>query len=454
METGEQRVASFESLGRGVGRFHLKGKTFLIPQMNRIGGHLLAATFRGFGINARVMDTYKGMDLGKEYTSGKECYPCQITMGDILHFLQEEEKRLGEAFEPKDYVYFMPEADGPCRFGMYNKYQRIVLDSFPGLDRLKIGALSSSDGYSLAGIIDEESVGDLRKSAYFSVVVADILDRLLWRIRPYEKEQGMTDEFIERSMGSMETVFEKCASAKDFDSILDALEDIIREGEEIVDPGIPPKPLIGMVGEIYLRSHVHANQDLIRMLEKYGGEVVNASIAEWMNFTTYDRLRDHRIGLRLSLKQFKLGEAREHLKKIMGYGGELLYQQWKQKKVYKRVNTLIDLADDHKLAHLEKALKEKDIYSFDVGTEACLSLAGILEYAHGGYNGVVNVYPFTCMPSTATSAIAKPLMRKMGIPYLDTPFDSSFQPGREATIRTFMYQASRHFKENGRPSRH
>ena len=450
METESNKVVSFKSLTDSVGRFNLTNKTCLIPQMNRIGVHLLAATFRGFGIHAKVMDTYKGLDLGMEYTSGKECYPCQITTGDILYFMEKEKERLGEDFNPENYVYFMPEADGPCRFGMYNKYQRIVLDSFPQLDRVKIGALTTKDGYSLDGIIEEERVRDLRKTAYFSVVVADILDRLLWRIRPYEKEPGMTDGFIDRSMKAMEDAFETHGPSKDFDKILDKLEEIVQEGKAIIDPTIPPKPLIGIVGEIYLRTHVQANQDLIRVLERYGAEVVNASIAEWVNYTTYDRLREARIGFMMNLKQLRPGRLKEHLKEIISFGGELLYQELRQKQVYKRVRSLIDLAEDHKVAHLENILKEDDLFSFDAGTEACLSISGIIEYARAGYNGVVNIYPFTCMPSTTTSAIVKPLMNKLGTPYLDTPYDSSFQPGREAAIRTFMYQAYQHFKRHGR----
>ena len=361
METESNKVVSFKSLTDSVGRFNLTNKTCLIPQMNRIGVHLIAATFKGFGIHAKVMDTYKGLDLGMEYTSGKECYPCQITTGDILYFMEKEKERLGEDFNPENYVYFMPEADGPCRFGMYNKYQRIVLDSFPQLDRVKIGALTTKDGYSLDGIIEEERVRDLRKTAYFSVVVADILDRLLWRIRPYEKEPGMTDDFIDRSMKAMEDAFETHGPSKDFDKILDKLEEIVQEGKAIIDPTIPPKPLIGIVGEIYLRTHVQANQDLIRVLERYGAEVVNASIAEWVNYTTYDRLRDARVGFRMNLKQFRPGRLKEHLKEIISFGGELLYQELRQKQVYKRVRSLIDLAEDHKVAHLENILKEDDL---------------------------------------------------------------------------------------------
>jgi len=448
-----EKVIDFQSLTENVGRFNLSNKTCLIPEMNRIGTHLLAAVFRGFGINAKIMDTYKGLDLGMEHTSGKECYPCQITMGDILYYMQEEAKRLGDDFDPEDYIYFMPEADGPCRFGMYNKYQRIVLDSFPELSRLKIGSLSSEDGYSLAGIIEDSRVRDLRKASYFSLVIGDILDRLLWRIRPYEKEPGLTDDFIESSMHLMEETLERLGPAKNFNKILDKLEEVIEEGKRIIDPAVPSKPLIGIVGEIYLRTHVHANQDVIRVLEGFGAEVLNASIAEWVNYTSYDGLRIAKAGFRFALRQFRLGPMKKYLKDIISFGADLFYQEFRQKKVYRRVRPLIDLAEDHSVGHLEKVLMEEDLLDFDVGTEACLSIPGIVEYAREGYNGVVNVYPFTCMPSTITSAVVGPLMNELGVPYLDTPYDSSTQPGREAAIRTFMYQANQHFKRNGRKAR-
>lgn len=449
-----QKSATFRSLSENVGQFNLRGKTFLIPEMNRIGAHLIAGAFRGFGTHAVVMETYKGLDLGKEFTSGKECFPCQVTTGDILLYLKNEKERLGDDFNPENYVFFMPEAEGPCRFGMYNKYQRIVLDSFPELRKVKIGSLTSKNSYALNGMIEKNRAGDFRKTAYFSVVIGDILDRLLWRIRPYEREEGVTDDFIERSMITMADSFESYGDKRDFDRILDRLEEIIEEGKALIDPDIPPKPLIGIVGEIYLRSHVHANQNVIRMLERYGAEVVNASIAEWVDYTTYDRVREAKISLRLNLKQFRLDGVKSCLKKLLNHGGDMLYQRIRLDQAYKRVKPLLDLARDHGVAHMEKTLTSHDLYSFELGTEACLSIAGIMEYMQEGYNGVVNVYPFTCMPSTITSSIMRPIMNRNKIPYLDAPYDGTYLPGREAAIRTFMYQAYQHFKRHGRKKHH
>jgi predicted nucleotide-binding protein (sugar kinase/HSP70/actin superfamily) len=435
---------------QNLGRLHVGQKTLLIPEMSRMAAHLIAATFRGFGVKAQVLETYKGLDVGKEYTSGKECYPCQITLGDILYFVQTERERLGAAFNPADYVYFLPESDGPCRFGLYNKFQRMVLNSFPGLERLNITSVTTKDGYSAEGMVDQGKSTDLKKVAYFAFVAGDVLDRLLWKIRPYEKEQGMADAFIERALRAMEGAFERFSLKKNFDKILDQLQDIIVEGKGIVSPEIPPKPLNGMVGEIYLRAHTHANQDINSLLEKYGAEVVNSSLAEWVNYVTYDGFRTAKSEFLLHLKERRFRPMMTHLKHMLSFGADLFYQQHRQEQIYRRIRKVMDIPADHRISHLETTLEESGLFSFDIATEACLSVASILACIGAGYNGMVNVYPFTCMPSTTTSAVVKPHMSRLGIPYLDAPYDSGIQPGREAAIRTFMYQAEQHFRSNGR----
>jgi predicted nucleotide-binding protein (sugar kinase/HSP70/actin superfamily) len=445
------QLDTFRLIAERVGRFSVEGKRFLIPEMNRFSSHLLAGVFQGFGVNASVMETYEGLDLGKKFTSGKECFPCVVTLGDILYFMEKEKERLGEQFDPENYIYFMPEANGPCRFGMYNKYHRIILDSMPGLDRVKIAALNSDDAYSLDGLIPREKMRDFRKAGYLSIVVGDILDRLLWRIRPYEKTGGMADAFIDEAVARISESFAQHASQKDLSPVLGHLIEVVKEGKGIINPRIPRKPLIGVVGEIYVRTHVKSNQDTLRTLERYGAEAVNASIGEWINYTTYEQVRLARIALRLNLKGFRLKGLRRYLLQYLKYNLTLFYQYMQQRKVYQMVRKYIDIEEDHKIGHLEKVLRRNNTFSFEVGTEACLSISSALELAHRGYNGIVNIFPFTCMPSNLTASIAKPLMAKLNIPYIDISCDGSFQPGREAALRTFMYQAYQHFKTHGRP---
>jgi len=443
------KKTGFSLNNKKIGRFNLSDKTLLLPEMGRISTRMVASALKGFGIGAKVMETCKGIELGKKYTSGKECYPCQVTTGDILYFMKNEMSK--ENFDIGRYLYLMPEAAGPCRFGMYNKYQRTVLDSFPELEKLKIVSLSADDSYSFDGMIGKKKVKDLRKVAFVAVVAADILERLAMRIRPYEKESGMADIFIEEASDLMGKVFETYASKKKINSIFCSLEKIVKEGKAILDPSIPPKPLIGIVGEIYMRNHSEANQNLIKVLERQGAEAVNASIAEWINFTVYKEFRDAKKRLRLSLRTFKRKNVLKQLKKIVDFQTTLFYQKYRQSQIYRRTRNILDLAQDHDIKELENIVNKRELFSFDIGTEACLSIPGVLSYARNGFNGVVNVYPFTCMPSTISSAIVKPVISRMHVPYLDVSYDSSFQPGRETAIRTFTYQAEQHFKRHGRP---
>jgi predicted nucleotide-binding protein (sugar kinase/HSP70/actin superfamily) len=282
-------------------------------------------------------------------------------------------------------------------------------------------------------------------------VVGDVLDRLLWRIRPYEKSEGTTDAFIFQARKRLAESFAKHSSKNELSAVLADLEEIVKEAQGLLNPSIPRKPLIGIVGEIYVRTHVRSNQDTIRMLEKYGGEAVNASIGEWINYTTYDQVRMARNALRLHLKSLQFKEIKNDLLKYLKYNLPLMYQYLQQRKVYRMVRKYIDIIEDHKIGHLDRVLKKNKVFSFEVGTEACLSIPSALVLAQHGYNGVVNIFPFTCMPSNLTAAITKPLMGKLNVPYIDVSYDGSFQTGREAALRTFMYQASQHFKAHGRP---
>ena len=283
-------MTEFESLKSRVGKFSVSNKKLLIPEMGRTVSYLIGATMRSFGVDAQVMETYKGLQLGKQYTSGKECFPCQVTLGDVLYHLEREKEKLGEAFRAENYLYFMAESGGPCRFGMYNKLHRIVMDSMDGFSKTRITSITAEDSYSLGGLMATEVATNFRRSAYVGLVIGDVLNRMLWRTRPYEREAGIAEDYLEKALSIMCQEMEAFGRQKKFQRILSTLEQITKKARDLIDPDIPPKPLIGMVGEIYLRSHQLSNQELIKLLENYGGEVVNASIAEWINYVSYDNM--------------------------------------------------------------------------------------------------------------------------------------------------------------------
>ncbi len=427
-----------------VGKFNLKGKTLLVPDMAFFGARLLASCFRAFDVDAVVMDTYVGLDLGKEFTSGKECFPCQVTLGDILHFLKKEKERLGSSFSPEKYVYFLPESDGPCRFGMYNKLQRLVLDRFPEFKNIRIAYLSTGDAYSTDGILPPEDASTFRKLAYVTSVISDVFDRITWRVRPYEFKAGSTDQFMMNALREMQKLVEEKGSSLPFDDMLALLDDISLTVSRLFNRSAPRKPRIGIVGEIYLRTHRASNQNLIVEIERYGGEVVDASLAEWINFISFEGLRKINMEIKKTWLLYPRSRLTGLVRKWLSQAIEIGWQTYRQHQVYSRVLKYVDIQPDHPVWKIEKYLKRYDLFSFDIGTEAALSIGGAIAYVKEGFDGIINVFPFTCMPSTICSAILKPVLARYNIPYLDMAYDGSIQPNRTLALKTFMYQAQQY----------
>jgi predicted nucleotide-binding protein (sugar kinase/HSP70/actin superfamily) len=435
---------AFDRLHTSVRQSDVSGKTLLIPEMAPTSSRLIAASFRAFGVNAVVMETYKGLGLGRKHTSGKECLPCQVTLGDVLLHLQGEKERLGSSFSPERYAYFMPEADGPCRFGMYNKLQRMVLDRFQEFEAVPIVYISTRNNYATAGILPPDHARLFRRLSYVSIIAGDVLDRITWRVRPYELRPGATDAFMAEALTKLATTIETVGASLDFAKIYSVLSDIAATAVTLMDPRKPRRPVIGIIGEIYLRSHPDSNQNIILQLEKSGAEVVDASLGEWINYITSESLKKLRRTWIGACRRRDRSELRAVIRQWIGLQIETYYQYWRQRQVYRCALRHLDIQSDHSISRIKKRLDGNRLFHEAIGTEAVLSIGGALEHAHHGLDGVVNVFPFTCMPSTMSSAILKPLLNDMNIPYLDAPYDGAMQPNRDVALRTFMYQAQQH----------
>ena len=86
------------------------------------------------------------LELGGKYTSGDECYPQRIVLGDYMKLIEDER------LDPKKTAFLLPTANGPCRFGQYVALLRRILDD-QGYEDVAILSLTSADGY--AGIGDQ-----------------------------------------------------------------------------------------------------------------------------------------------------------------------------------------------------------------------------------------------------------------------------------------------------------
>jgi predicted nucleotide-binding protein (sugar kinase/HSP70/actin superfamily) len=191
--------------------------------------------------------------LGRRFTSGKECYPCILTTGDMLRTAR------GDDFDPEQSAFFMPSGEGPCRFGQYNRFHRMVLDE-AGFANVPIYAPNQDHRfYKELNIVG----GKFTRLGWRAVVAVDLLTKILHETRPYERAPGTTDAVYAGALADVCRCIEK--GAKDIDVVL---KDVLGKFRAI-ERRQEKRPTIGLVGEIYIRSNRFSNSQLIRTVETW-----------------------------------------------------------------------------------------------------------------------------------------------------------------------------------------
>src|ERR1035438_8572356 len=79
-----------ERATRLAGGHPLAGKRIYIPPMAWGSAHAFASAFRAMGLEAEPTppSDHRTRELGAHYTSGDECYPAKVTVGDFMKVLE------------------------------------------------------------------------------------------------------------------------------------------------------------------------------------------------------------------------------------------------------------------------------------------------------------------------------------------------------------------------------
>jgi predicted nucleotide-binding protein (sugar kinase/HSP70/actin superfamily) len=429
---------------------NLEGKEIYSPEMDYVTTRTIGAAISGMlKIKVNVLPTgaKSNLKLGNKFTSGKECYPYIQTASDILTFLiDRKEKGLGI----EDVVLLMPQACGPCRFGQYIPALELILKE-TGFTNLQIVSPTTADAYTMGGLISKEKAQELRQVAWNALVFGDVLNRMWWRARPYEQEKGQADAVMEKSLDNLCGVIRQESQANTslfagYKPMLEELKKIGREFKQAINQNIPKKPLIGIVGEIYLRFHTHSNQNLVRELENQGCETVTASMAEWVNYLTFLNAYQAKqtASRRLRVGSFKEKINQEKRLEWLKYELTGTYQLATMHRAYHTVEPVIDIQRDHSTKEVMSHLG-KD-YTLDLPGEAVLSIASAKAFADLGYDGVVNCLPFGCMPSNNADEVLRPQFQARLFPYLSTSYDQTVHPSARQAIGIFAGTARRHLE--------
>jgi predicted nucleotide-binding protein (sugar kinase/HSP70/actin superfamily) len=324
------------------------------------------------------------LDLGKKVTRGSECLPTTVTIGGLLKYLQDKEKA------NENYAFFMPEAQGPCRFGQYRLLHRMILDR-EGYGDIPILSPSSMNSYQ--GL--EES---LRLALWRAMLISDILYKLGCRIRPYEVNPGETNQLLQERIHAFTRILEAKGNLKKELAITGQLFTAIKRHPD-------QKPLVGIVGEIYVRANHFSNSNVVKKIEELGGEAWLAPISEWILYTA-------------AQQEFK-AKGRG-----LSLDGALLKSILKNRYLVKEEHDFYSacgsiLADRHEPKLTETLEEGKKFIPQEFEGETILTVGRASLFAKQGAALVVNCNPFGCMPGTISAALFKKLERELDIPFLN-----------------------------------
>jgi predicted CoA-substrate-specific enzyme activase len=395
----------------------LKRRVVYIPMMSDHAFGLEAA-FETCGIDAEVMKPpdNETVTIGRRFVSGKECYPCAITTGDMV------KKALSAGFDPDRSAFFMPSGAGPCRFGQYNVFHRLVLDE-AGFPEVPIFSPNQDESlYSDLGMVGK----DFSKQVWKGVIAIELLMKCLHETRPYEINKGETDYLYQ---GYLKKISGSLKSGNG--SMTGLLNDMRRSFSEIKKRE-EEKPLIGVIGEIFVRHNKFTNEDIIRKIEALGGEVWLAPVEEWLYYVNYTSTRKSIVDLRNSFTQ-KLAE--DLLRTVIARHVQKKTEHKYSKPFEGFLKTLKEPSTTEILKNAAPYLHD----SFE--GEAVLSMGKAVDFVSHGASGIISAMPFGCMPGTIVSALLKGLKQDKNIPCLSVAYDGVETTCSGIQLEAFMHQA-------------
>ncbi len=414
----------------GRGKHLLEGKKVYIPPMAYGSARAFAAAFRAIGVEADIVppSDEKTRELGAHYTSGDECYPAKITVGDFMKLLERPD------VNPERVLLFMPTAEGPCRFGQYAPYLRQIL-SANGYEQTEILSPTSENSYGGLGELSAPFV----RTGWRALVAGDLLQKMLLHWRPYEVNQGQVDEVYMECLNDLCETIEN-SPVKPSVQIEAIRESLLRCRNRFRSVPIhrdPSTPLIGVVGEIFCRLNTFSNDDLVRKLEQYGAEAWLSDISEWIWYTNAEQFRKLRLVGRLISKDGLVAWLQG---RVLRHDEHVLLEVFKE-----------DLADRQE-PEIGEVLECARPYLPQDGAlgEMVLSVGKAAYLAKRGADGIIDISPFTCMNGIVSEAIYPRVSRELGgIPIRNFYFDGT-QSDLDRDLGVYM-ELARSYRRRKKP---
>ena len=349
--------------------------TLLIPQMSPIHFQYLEVAFKACGYRAIVLPTVDkhAVDEGLKYVNNDACYPTLVTLGKMISALKSGEYDLNRT------ALVMSQTGGGCRASNYIALLRKALKDL-GMEQIPVvsfnmAGLESNPGFKITP--------EMGKKLIIAALYGDLFQRILYATRPYELEPGAA-EALQKSFE--DRIFANCRDGK-----ISTYKKLVKEIVEAFD-NLPlrdiKKPKVGVVGEILVKYHPDANNNIVDIIEREGGEAVVLDLVDFFLYGMYSKKFNYE-NLSGSYKQYKVNQAAISL------------VEWFRKPMREALRASKRFDEPSYIDHVAHEASSIASTGNQCG-EGWLLTGEMIELIKTGAENIACLQPFACLPNHVT----------------------------------------------------
>ncbi|NMB39528.1 MAG: 2-hydroxyglutaryl-CoA dehydratase, partial [Firmicutes bacterium] len=349
--------------------------TIIAPNMSPIHFELLEKAFKLAGYQVVICPAIDraAVDEGLKYVNNDACYPAIIALGQLVSALKSGK------YDLNNTSVLITQTGGGCRATNYIAFLRkaLVDAGFSQIPVLSLNpkGMEKNPGFKLTPSLIHRSM--------MSLVYGDLLMKVLYRVRPYEKVKGSANKLYDKWITNCKQALNSISIKKFRETVLNIISDF--EAFEIIPK---PKPRVGIVGEILVKYHPTANNDVVSLVEAEGAEAVVPDLLDFFMYSAF--------GQEFKYKYLS-GTKREQV--IYRYAIKIM-------ELYRTTYR-------NALKASRRFFPPQSIYKTSEGASKILSLGHqmgegwlltgeMVELMEQGINNIICMQPFACLPNHVT----------------------------------------------------
>jgi len=364
--------------------------TILVPQMSPIHFQFLEEAFRLSGYKMVVLESTDtgAVDEGLKYVNNDACYPAIIVIGQLVEALKSGK------YDLNNTSVMISQTGGGCRATNYIGFLRKALKD-AGFEKIPVISLNAIGIEKNSGF--KITMGLLNK-ALMGLIYGDLLMNVLYRVRPYERIKGSANKLYEK----WAEICRKSLGFTDRKIFKQIIREIVIEFDklEIINE---VKPKVGLVGEILVKFHPTANNNVVSIVEAEGAEAVMPGLTDFLLYSAY--------GMDYKYKYLSGSKSAQ----LIGNMAIKLIEYYR--KAYRKA-----------LSASYKFLAPKTIEEIAEGASSVVGLGHqtgegwfltgeMVELIQSGVRNIICMQPFACLPNHVTG---KGMMKELKRVYSGT----------------------------------